>query len=250
MERFLAVGLVLVASCNAHSAPPSIPMVPPKPDPEWTSLLAPDPERPGVDVRPFDVTPTDPVVITSKQCETVFVIVTYQTMKIGDDVLYENDIAVFKRLRSVRVEADRQSYGVVVRTPLDEATCGDWVASAPKIVRHESTPEVHSPDGAMIVWPDVGPDVSKTTYIGRVEFAAPVREHVIQDSWEVVVGLRGTLVEDWPNDVSLETGEIKWIEPGMKRAWSPGPGATPQIVQILFPRPPGRPSDHFGRGAS
>jgi hypothetical protein len=196
-----------------------------------------------IDVKGFGPSTEDPIMtITSKRCETVFVVVTHGQVKIGDDdVLGPTDIAVFHRLRAVRAEPGVQGFGVIVRTALDEQTCAQWASPEPKIVRGASTPELRWANGAS-AWLDVGPDVSKTTYIGRVAIATAMEEPAHADSWEALDGVRGNpiAIDDVDPEGELRPGEIKLVAPDKKYAWKPQPGTTLQAVQIFFPRGPER----------
>lgn len=242
MKRLLAIGLVLIASCHerGRTEVAMVPLRQPEEESHW-SEPDPEPEPPQmpIDVKGFGPGEDPVITITSKRCETVFVVVTHGQVKIGDDLLGATDIAVFHRLRTVRAEPGDQGSGIIVRTALDERTCADWASAAPKIIRGASTPEVRWANGAS-AWLDVGPDVSKTTYIGRVAISTAMEEPAHADSWEALRGVVGNPIpiDAVDPDGELQPGEIKWVSPGRKYSWKPQPGTTLQQVQIFFPRGP------------
>ncbi len=114
----------------------------------------------------------------------------------------------------------------------------DKPAPIKKVIRAKEAPELKFAGGAMIAHLDVGPKVSPTLYLGRLEGTSAVPEHTHPTSWEIVAAIEanGTFVLDG-TEGKLGPKQVVMVPPGAKHAWKPDPGS--KLVAFQLYSPPG-----------
>jgi mannose-6-phosphate isomerase-like protein (cupin superfamily) len=86
---------------------------------------------------------------------------------------------------------------------------------------------------------DVNGNVSPQLYVGRLSGTAAVKEHVHESSWEVLGDVKGTgtlTIDGAPTKVN--PGDVVFIPPNTKHAWTPDAGQELQAVQLYYPPGP------------
>jgi quercetin dioxygenase-like cupin family protein len=174
-------------------------------------------------------------------CQELFVAVTKGKVSVNGDPLAElaeSDVAVLPQPNALRLKGTGTA--VVAHVLLQPSECqADGGAPVMKIVRGQKTPPLRWAKGAMSAWLDVGPDVSKRAYLGRLVGSAPVAEHVHKDSWELIYAsdASGTFVLDG-KEQKLGPKQVVVVPPNTKHEWRPDPGSVLRAIQVYAPRGP------------
>jgi quercetin dioxygenase-like cupin family protein len=174
-------------------------------------------------------------------CQEIFVAPTKGKMTVNGDPLAEvaeNDVAVMMQPKNVRLKGNGTA--LVAHVLMQPSECdADAGATVTKIVRGQKTQKLRWANGAMSAWLDVGPEISKHAYLGRLVGTAPVAEHVHKDSWELIYAIEatGTFVLDG-KEQKLGPKQIVAVPPNTKHEWRPDAGSTLRAIQIYAPRGP------------
>lgn len=192
----------------------------------------------------FDVT-KDPRRIEHVACETRATVVVRGKVRAAsfvpqDKPMDESLVAGDVMLTQGQGRYDLVGDGVVLFAILQPPACDPPLAQGvtKKVIRGKDVPEIRLPSG-LAVHLDVEGANATVAYLGRLEGAAAVPEHVHDGSWEVICAVEaaGTLtIAGAPARLGPRT--CLQVPPKTKHAWQPDPGSKLVAVQIYTPPGP------------
>lgn len=167
---------------------------------------------------------------------------TAGTNRACPDVLDEGDVLVLFGAGGARIEDAGGGRALVADVAGD---CSNAPANAGRpmgqttLVQAKGRAPLTWAGGTMRAYLDVDATLSPKLYMGRLSGTAKVAEHVHESSWEVLGDVKssGTLLLDG-TPVRVNAGDVVFIPPNTKHAWTPDPGQELVAVQLYFPPGP------------